>query len=82
MFLQQLCGSAGVTYYASSLFNKGGILIDNMNISCVIHRFIHFNFFFPGFPSAIGTSVIATIMVIFNKNIFFLLKTISEFQIN
>ncbi|AAB70420.1 Similar to Beta integral membrane protein (gb/U43629). EST gb/N37585,gb/T43808,gb/,gb/AA395424 come from this gene [Arabidopsis thaliana] len=39
MFLQQLCGSSGVTYYASSLFNKGG------------------------FPSAIGTSVIATIMV-------------------
>lgn len=33
MFLQQLCGSSGVTYYASSLFNKGGILIDNMNIS-------------------------------------------------
>ncbi|CAG7900080.1 unnamed protein product [Brassica rapa] len=39
MFLQQLSGSSGVTYYASSLFQKGG------------------------FPSAIGTSVIATIMV-------------------
>ncbi|KAL0812841.1 hypothetical protein Bca101_069284 [Brassica carinata] len=39
MFLQQLSGSAGVTYYASSLFQKGG------------------------FPSAVGTSVIATMMV-------------------
>ncbi|KAL1204648.1 Sugar transporter ERD6 [Cardamine amara subsp. amara] len=39
MFLQQMCGSSGVTYYASNLFNKGG------------------------FPSAIGTSVIAIIMV-------------------
>ncbi|KAL0697478.1 hypothetical protein Bca4012_053600 [Brassica carinata] len=39
MFLQQLSGSSGITYYASSLFQKGG------------------------FPSAIGTSVIATIMV-------------------
>ncbi|CAN8294901.1 unnamed protein product [Cochlearia groenlandica] len=39
MFLQQLSGSSGVTYYASSLFQKGG------------------------FPSAIGTSVIAMIMV-------------------
>ena len=27
MFLQQLSGSSGVTYYASSLFNKGGNLI-------------------------------------------------------
>ncbi|XP_024008595.1 sugar transporter ERD6 isoform X1 [Eutrema salsugineum] len=39
MFLQQLSGSSGMTYYASSLFQKGG------------------------FPSAVGTSVIATIMV-------------------
>ncbi|KAJ0237727.1 Sugar transporter ERD6 [Hirschfeldia incana] len=39
MFLQQLSGSSGVTYYASSLFQKGG------------------------FPSAVGTSVIATMMV-------------------
>ncbi|CAH2038524.1 unnamed protein product [Thlaspi arvense] len=38
MFLQQLSGSSGMTYYASTLFQKGG------------------------FPSAIGTSVIATIM--------------------
>ena len=27
MFLQQLSGSAGVTYYASSLFQKGGNLV-------------------------------------------------------
>ncbi|KAF3609161.1 hypothetical protein DY000_02044772 [Brassica cretica] len=39
MFLQQLSGSAGVTYYASSLFQKGG------------------------FPIAVGTSLIATMMV-------------------
>ncbi|KAG2305461.1 hypothetical protein Bca52824_034112 [Brassica carinata] len=39
MFLQQLSGSSGVTYYASSLFQKGG------------------------FSSAVGTSVIATMMV-------------------
>ncbi|WZZ86942.1 hypothetical protein YC2023_115521 [Brassica napus] len=39
MLLQQLSGSAGVIYYASSLYERGG------------------------FPSAIGTSVMATIMV-------------------
>ncbi|ESQ29776.1 hypothetical protein EUTSA_v10023420mg [Eutrema salsugineum] len=39
MLLQQLSGSSGVIYYASSLFEKGG------------------------FPSAIGTSVMATIMI-------------------
>uniref|UniRef100_A0A1J3GUW2 Sugar transporter ERD6 n=2 Tax=Noccaea caerulescens TaxID=107243 RepID=A0A1J3GUW2_NOCCA len=39
MLLQQLSGSSGVIYYASSLYERGG------------------------FPSAIGTSVMATIMI-------------------
>ena len=66
MLLQQLSGSSGVMFYVGSVFNKGGktnsvphVMIMYLS-SFVSNRSL---FLLTGFPSDIGSMILAAIMV-------------------